>query len=166
MIRGLSNPHTLLHPLLSNQVTRALSTGQALLTDNASGDVEQCNPSPQAGLTINKHVYTPLQSVRPKLKSPSTDDVYDILEDIQHDLTLPTPPKENGGLDARSSEALTLPNIDDMPLSPLMHPKLVGARRRHLKAKQFPSKDLTDFETLLAKNSYGISYSLLSHISA
>ena len=143
------------------------------MTGDASGDVEQSNPAPRAGIKIHKQMYTPAEFKRRilkelsrrKLMKLSLDDIYGILEDLQHDLRNPTS-NEGGGLDANISKVLTLPNIDDMPLSPLMDPKLVGARRRHLNAKQFPRKNLTHFETLLAKNSYGISQSLLSHISA
>ena len=169
MIRGLTTPYTLLCSSLRNQVTRTLSTGPAVLTGAATGDVEQSRPAPQEGIKIHKQLYKPPDPIRrkaPRLKTPSTDEIFSILEDLQHDLTPPTPsPQREGALDASSSESRVLHNIGDMPLSPLMHPKLIGARRRHLKAKQYPSKDLTDFETLLAKNSYGIcQFSSPSHL--
>ena len=167
MIRGVFNTHTLLYTSLQNQVTRALSTGPAPSTGNASADVDQSTSAPQAGITRRRQAYTP-KPARPKLRDLSNDDVHRLLDDLQQDLTPPTPSpeEENGGLDASISKDTTLSNIFDMPLSPLMHPKLIGARKRYLEAKQLPNKDPTEFETLLNNNSYGTSHSLLCYIAA
>ena len=48
-------------------------------------------------------------------------------------------------------------NLDwgDLPLSPLMHPQLIKARTKFRQKKPLPSKDLSEFETKIAKSPYG-----------
>ena len=46
----------------------------------------------------------------------------------------------------------------DLPLSPLMHPQLIKARTKFRQKKPLPSKDLSEFETKIAKSPYGKGY--------
>ena len=46
-------------------------------------------------------------------------------------------------------------SFEDMPLSPLMHPNLINARKRYTDSKPLPSKDKTEFQKLLVKNPFG-----------
>ena len=150
MIRSISKARNPLPHTLKNHVKRALSTG------NTSSEVKASDSLPEATTKIHKQTYSGPKRSLGKLKSPSNEDVFGLLQDIQHDLAATSNLGEEGGPDMASSKPSSSPSIEDMPLSPLMHPKLVAARRRHLEAKPLPSKDLTDFETLLAKNPFGI----------
>lgn len=45
--------------------------------------------------------------------------------------------------------------LEDMPLSPLMHPELRKARLQHTQRKLFPSREKTEFQAALEKNPFG-----------
>lgn len=49
------------------------------------------------------------------------------------------------------------PSLADLnlPLSPLMDPKLIAARERHRTPKPAPGKDLSEFSRKLRNNPYG-----------
>ena len=83
-------------------------------------------------------------------------DVFGLLQDIEAEILSSTNshPAENSfnGTPKACSDASPL---ESLPLSPLMHPQLLAARRRYTEAKPPPSKKLTDFQSLLDKNPYG-----------
>lgn len=85
----------------------------------------------------------------------SDEDIFGLLQDIQEDLSSTTDGTAKGPDDGTQPSISTLSPLEQLPLSPLMHPQLLRARRRYTEKKPLPSKELTEFQKLLEKNPYG-----------
>ena len=91
----------------------------------------------------------------PKPAKPNDEHVLRLLQEIQEDLNTPGSDGDSfnhGGSTAREEENV----LENMPLSPLMDPNLIKARKRHLETKSSPSKEKTEFQSRLERNPYGI----------
>ena len=62
-----------------------------------------------------------------------------------------TPPSSQDGSSANQSPSVTA----NLPLSPLLDPKLIAARERHRRPKPAPSGELSPFSKKLQSNPYG-----------
>ena len=82
----------------------------------------------------------------------SDDEILGLLQEVQQDIKS-TDGDKNDGDSSKSSKGASL--LENMPLSPLMHPNLINARKRHTSSKPLPSKERTEFQTLLEKNPFG-----------
>ncbi|MCJ1478464.1 hypothetical protein MMC13_007144 [Lambiella insularis] len=93
---------------------------------------------------------------RPQRSRPeiSDEDIFGALQDIQGEFgsTIADKTDDEGNGSQRISSHLS--PLEQLPLSPLMHPQLLKARRRYTEAKPLPSKELTEFQSLLEKNPY------------
>lgn len=112
------------------------------------------------------------------IKSPKTDSwnisaLYELLDEVKQDVTSTptTTPEEPVKVESPTPNGQSLPpsisrlhneprepapmSISDLPLSPLMDPKLINARTRHRTPKPLPSGSLSSFEQKLQKNPYG-----------
>ena len=111
--------------------------------------------------------------IQRKVISPSHREVLNLLGDLTTDLE---PGQEDqrsqgaqrggGGHGDGDSESLGWQErrrlgsvLEDMPLSPLMHPELRKARIQHTQRKLFPSIEKTQFQAALEKNPFGDSTS-------
>ncbi|MCJ1382797.1 hypothetical protein MMC17_005910 [Xylographa soralifera] len=105
-------------------------------------------------LPVIRVVY-PKDEPPPKRVPIDKGDIFGLLQDIQADIFSPSNdlPAKNS-YDGTTKALSGLSALESLPLSPLMHPQLLAARRRHTKAKPLPSKDLTQFQSLLEKNPY------------
>ena len=98
----------------------------------------------------------------------SKEDMYNVLEGIGNSLD-PTGGNTNAVIDTVHGASDKQGDEDghpgsagskdlgwaDLPLSPLMHPRLIQARTKWHARKPLPSKDPTDFESRLNRNPYG-----------
>ena len=82
----------------------------------------------------------------------SDDEILGLLQEVQQDIKS-TDGDKNDGDSSKSPKGVSL--LENMPLSPLMHPNLINARKRHTSSKPLPSKERTEFQTLLEKNPFG-----------
>ncbi|MCJ1251199.1 hypothetical protein MMC30_008430 [Trapelia coarctata] len=107
-----------------------------------------------------------------KKKVPDNEDILNLLEDIKVDLDFQaaeaeyaedssnastrrgTTPKTSRGTDSYTKRGSTLSDLEQLPLSPLMHPRLLEARSRFTKAKPLPSEELNEFQRLININPY------------
>ncbi|MCJ1400425.1 hypothetical protein MMC11_003630 [Xylographa trunciseda] len=92
---------------------------------------------------------------RARKRPPSNEEIFGLLQDIQADIFKSTGsyPAEDLRDGATSGSSILSP-LELLPLSPLMHPQLLKARQRYTDTKPLPSKDLTEFQTTLARNPY------------
>jgi hypothetical protein len=65
--------------------------------------------------------------------------------------------KTRRGREYYAKRGSNLSALEQLPLSPLMHPRLIEARSRFTKAKPLPSEDLNEFQRLININPYGMS---------
>lgn len=86
------------------------------------------------------------------MKAATTDDspkgMFDMLQRLGNQMPEGS---EHAGLDSDGSS-----DWKDMPLSPLMHLRLIQAREKFHARKPLPSKDPTAFEAILQRNPYGM----------
>ena len=93
----------------------------------------------------------------PRRRFPTNnEDIFCLLQDIEADIfastrNLPAEDSYDGAIKASGG----LSALESLPLSPLMHPQLLAARRRYIEAKPRASKELTKFQNTLARNPYG-----------
>lgn len=64
--------------------------------------------------------------------------------------------KTRRGRDYYAKRGSNLSALEQLPLSPLMHPRLLEARSRFTEAKPLPSEDLNEFQRLININPYGM----------
>ena len=112
------------------------------------------------------------------VKSPKTDSwnigaLHELLNEVKQDVaSTPTiTPEKPVKVESPTPNGQSLPpsisrlhneprkpapmSISDLPLSPLMDPKLINARTRHRTPKPLPNDSLSPFEQKLKKNPYG-----------
>ena len=66
-------------------------------------------------------------------------------------------PKTSRGEAHYAERGSDLSGLEQLPLSPLMHPRLLEARRRFTKPKPLPSMELNAFQRRISLNPYGMS---------
>ena len=83
----------------------------------------------------------------------SDEEILGLLQEVQKELksTEADNTNDENGSKLRGAES----PLEHIPLSPLMHPNLISARRRYTESKPLPSKDKTEFQKLLEKNPFG-----------
>ena len=97
------------------------------------------------------------QNFRVRHAKPEKD-IHGLLGELQQDLT--SLPFEDVTDTSTSNAEPTgeLAGLEELPLSPLMHPLLLKARNRHQKAKALPRTPLNEFQKLLKQNPFGIQH--------
>ena len=85
-------------------------------------------------------------------KTPENE-TFDVLQGISD--SLESVGQQSDSNQHGSPDAGDVPDWNDLPLSPLMHPRLIKARKRYHETKLLPSKDPSEFEALVARNPYG-----------
>ena len=86
-------------------------------------------------------------------RQPSQNATYNALEGIGNALDIQEGASE--GFQDDSSDPFKGADWNDLPLSPLMHPGLLKARKQYHEKKPLPSQDPSEFEAKLARNPYG-----------
>ncbi|MCJ1254727.1 hypothetical protein MMC24_002543 [Lignoscripta atroalba] len=104
-----------------------------------------------------------LRSTKAKPPVPSNADILSLLEGLQDDLSSDSDGETNdfSHSESRDGAEQSTSMLEQLPLSPLMHPNLIKARKVYHEAKPLPSKDQSEFQTLLQKNPYGTSRTTL-----
>ena len=99
----------------------------------------------------------PLRTPFPRPAQPTREDILGLLQGLQQDLGTSNPKGDSPSHgEAKAQEEKK--TLENMPLSPLMHPNLIKARQRHLEAKPLPGRDKTGFQLLFEKNPYGLLF--------
>ena len=96
----------------------------------------------------------------------SNEDFLKLLRDLQEDIKASGLTESSNGSpdqeEIKSQEERVI--SEQMPLSPLMDPTLIKARRRFHETKALPSMEKTVFQTILEKNPYGMEvYIMMYH---
>lgn len=107
------------------------------------------------------------------LRNVRNEDIFGLLKDISADLDADEveavddgndsstvrdhTPKTSRGREYYAKRGSSLSVLEQLPLSPLMHPRLLKARSRFTKAKPLPSVELNEFQRLINMNPYGSS---------
>lgn len=95
----------------------------------------------------------------PKSKDSSCnvkDNVVGLLRGIQKDLRPSAEGNLSSPVDDHAVGDFTRPPLEQLPLSPLIHPSLIAARQRHLERKPSSKVKSTEFEIMINKNPFGI----------
>lgn len=97
--------------------------------------------------------------------APSNDDgrLLDLLDQVGQDISIGTDPRGEKSrdaakpyLDGSAQEARS--SMPDLPLSPLMDPKLISARQRYRTPKPSPTSPASELEQKLSKSPFGTYY--------
>ncbi|MCJ1394949.1 hypothetical protein MMC18_007830 [Xylographa bjoerkii] len=98
---------------------------------------------------------TPRSLRRSRKRTTVDDEIFGLLQEIQADVfdsvSNPSAESSHNGTTNGSSR---LSALEGLPLSPLMDPQLLAARRRYTDPKPQPVKEFPEIQTLLEKNPY------------
>jgi len=159
-------------PIQKTKLESSQDAGQEQLPFRISRVPSELHSSPE--VFRPERTDSPSTSVQKKKKVLDDEDVLNLLEDIKVDLDFANTeaeyaddssndstarnltPKTRKGKDYYAKRGSNLSSLEQLPLSPLMHPRLLEARGRFAKAKPLPSEELNEFQRLININPYGM----------
>jgi len=118
-------------------------------------EITASQPTPVEGKEQlkNEDIFNLLEGIKGDLDAVEVE-----VEDVNNGSTIRDPtPKTSRGRDYYAKRESSMSVLEQLPLSPLMHPRLLEARSRFTKAKPLPSKELNEFQRLININPYGMS---------
>ena len=150
---------------------RSVSSVPEPTTGSENRILENRDTEPDDQLPMWKLEPVPDSPPARKKRNPKDQDIFNLLEDIKVDLhaaefeEMESSSNDSRRMDDRTSRGRKYyeqqdsnpSTFEQLPLSPLMHPRLLKARERFTKAKPLPSEELNEFQRLININSYGMS---------
>lgn len=119
-------------------------------------EITDSQPTPVKGTRDLQEdvIFNLLQDIKGDLDAVEVEDV----EDGNNGSKVRDPTsKTRRGRDYYAKRGSNLSALEQLPLSPLMHPRLLEARSRFTEAKPLPNEDLNEFQRLININPYGTS---------
>lgn len=103
------------------------------------------------------------RNASPRAGPGNNNGLLDLLDQAEQDIIKQTDPRRSRSRDVseafldESMQGLRS-SMPDLPLSPLMDPKLISARQRYRTPKLLPTGETSALEKKLAKSPYGMHY--------